>query len=170
MQEQFSINHDVLWDYLDGLLPNEEVAKVEQYLDSHPEWKSVLKSIQEERDALLSTSLDSVDPDFARTVMANWKAEMPAKAKNKPLDWGILGFALGFTLILGVPIIIFLGMAASSATPQSIALPDLQLEHWTTLLLSPTLHLSVLTLFALSLLQFISKYLLTQRRIQALSL
>ena len=77
MENNFLLTEDMLWDYADGFLPQEEKMQVDAYLRRHPEHQSMLDTILAEKKAFAALPMDRPKPGFTDRVMAAWVAEHP---------------------------------------------------------------------------------------------
>lgn len=98
------LNEDLLWDYADGFLPQEEKSRVDAYLKAHPEWQAKLDAIMAEKRAFSEQPLAHPDAGFAAGVLRAWAAEQaPVKQKDKGQDWILWSIALLFCAMIALP-------------------------------------------------------------------
>ena len=130
MENNFLLTEDMLWDYADGFLPQEEKMQVDAYLRRHPEHQSMLDTILAEKKAFAALPMDRPKPGFADRVMAAWVAEQsanPSLSSEKGKDWIIWLIAAVFGLFLITPVVVMVAGAMQLSPEQlpAIAIPEL---------------------------------------------
>jgi hypothetical protein len=100
--------NNLLWDYADGLLSEQEAEKIRLLLQENPAYQQQLNAILKEKEALSNVNLEWPKRSFADSVMAKWTMEQydarkAASAHKQPqADWilrAIGGLMAAFTII-----------------------------------------------------------------------
>lgn len=164
MENNFLLNDDLLWDYADGFLNDEEKIRVDAYLRQHPEWQERLEAILAEKRAFHATPLEKPKPGFSDRVMAAWAAETHASyaANAKGKDWIIYLISS----VLGLFICAAFVVAGMQAAPTNlpVEMPEMPTYDWSQIFGNQVLQLGLFFMLALITLKFVEKY-LEQRRV-----
>jgi anti-sigma factor RsiW len=174
MENHFLMTDDILWDYADGFLSNQEKLQVDAYLTQHPEWHVRLQAVLAEKRELSALPLEAPAPGFSDRVMAAWAAEHVAtKAAAKGDDWIVRLIAVVFGLFVLTPVVVMV-VAALRLSPEEapalelpqVALPTVSMEAW---LDSAFLQYGLLLAFVFIGLRFLDKVLRYQLAPRALA-
>ncbi len=167
---------DMLWDYVDGFLSDQDKKRVDAYLSRHPEWKTRLDIVLREKREMATLPLETPAPGFSDRVMAAWATEhLAAKAAAKGDDWIVRIIVVVFGLFVLTPVVAMVVAALQLSPEQTItpafempqvALPTVPLETW---LDSAFLQYGLVLAFALIGLRFLDKVLRHQFAPQALA-
>lgn len=163
----FLVTDELLWDYADGLLSQEEKQQLDMYLVQHPEHLVRLSYIQKEKMTLHTFGPESPRAGFADKVMATWVSEQMhqsatlAQKDRKvflfPLTLGILLVtALTYTLVIAIK-----GISVghfSIPKDQLPTIPTLSLSIITNFLTNTTVQMAIFTGFTLLLLVFAERF------------
>jgi hypothetical protein len=99
---------NLIWDYADGLLSEEEADKMRLLIQENPLYQQQLNAILLEKKELTKLPLELPERSFADNVMAVWTKEkyetqkVFSPQKNTQLDWvirSIFGALAAFTFI-----------------------------------------------------------------------
>lgn len=150
----FDINDDLLWDYADGLLSEDENRRLADYLNAHPEWVPRLQAIGAERRLLQSTPLEAPPAGFADQVLKAW-AEMQSPPVESA-DWIIRGIGLVFSLFILLPLGLFIAKGLQGNTTAGITLPEIPKVDWIGLLSHPILQYGLYFVFTMLALRLLS--------------
>ena len=168
MENKFILTDDLLWDYADGFLDGAEKARVDAYLQKHPEWQTRLQHILDEKQALAAMPLENPGPGFTDRVMAAWAAEQASVKTAGNKDWVIRLIVLAFAFFVLTPVMVMV-VAALQLGPvelPAIAWPELPATDWAGFLSGPILLNGLLLLAAVFSLQLLDKFLQHQKMTQ----
>lgn len=163
----FLVTDELLWDYADGLLSQEEKQQLDTYLVQHPEHLVRLKDIQREKMALHTFGPESPRAGFADKIMASWVSEqmdqstIVAQKDRKvllfPIALGVLLIsALASTLALAIK-----GLSSGTASlpkDQLPTIPTLSPSVMTDFITNTTVQMAVFTGFTLLFLVFAERF------------
>ncbi len=172
MENNFLLTDDMLWDYVDGFLEGSEKLQVEAYLQQHPAQRKRLESIQEEKRAFASLTLEKPAAGFADRVMAAWVSEQTLRvAPAKPRDWILLSIAgvIGFFLLVAFALVIAMAPeAAPLLTIPEQYVPTVPVIDWAMIFGSNIFRYGLILTLALFTLQILDKYLQQRHRLSGL--
>lgn len=169
MNNHFLLTDDMLWDYADGLLPEDMRLQVDAYLQQHPEHRGRLSAIQAEKNAWSALPLEKPNKGFADRVMAAWVSEQAAvkiKAVAKPdrILSAIAGVFLVFLLI-----VLVLTIMAAPYIPVNVPtayIPQMPAYDFVGFFGNPALRYGLMLLVAYLGLQILEKYLQQRKRLE----
>lgn len=172
MDNHFLMNEDILWDYVDGLLSNDDRHKVEAYILQHPEWKHRAEALLQEKRALFAIPMERPDRGFADRVMAAWTAEQVHQTSlatsAQKTDWILYAIAGTFSLFIIAPVVLMIITAMQSAPIEvpAVNIPTLSVGDWSRIFDHPVFQVGLAAAFALLLVVALEKY-LHQKQITA---
>jgi anti-sigma factor RsiW len=161
-QENF-LNDDLLWDYADGLLSEEQRMQVDALLRLQPEAQLRLDAILAEMRALKALPLGKPDAGFADRVMVAWVGEQAlGRAQKRGNDWIIWAVSLVFSLVVLFTIISMLYSLiayGSPELPETVSVPELPQYDLTGVLTHPLFRYGSLLLMSVLFLRLLDKFL-----------
>jgi anti-sigma factor RsiW len=122
MEKNFKLTNEILWDYADGFLNEEDKLRVDAYLRQNPAKQTQLDGILSEKCSFSTLPLEKPNAGFTQQVMSAWTAEQtdkkaPVNVKAIERDWVLWGIAAAFGLIIVLPFLL-----SPSAAPSTITL------------------------------------------------
>lgn len=164
MENNFLLTEDMLWDYADGFLPQEEKMQVDAYLRRHPEHQSRLDAILGEKNAFAALPMDRPKPGFADRVMAAWVVEQsanPSLSSEKGKDWIIYGIAaaMGFFILLPIVLLAISAPAISIDMIPAEYIPETPVIPWGKLFTSPAMRFGLPLTLLFFCFRFLDQYL-----------
>lgn len=161
-QENF-LNDDLLWDYADGLLSEEQRMQVDALLRLQPEAQLRLDAILAEMRALKALPLGKPDAGFADRVMAAWVGEQAlGRVQKRGNDWIVWSVSLVFSLVVLFTIFSMLYSLiayGSPELPETVSVPELPQYDLTGVLTHPLFRYGSLLLMSVLFLRLLDKFL-----------
>lgn len=158
------VNEELLWDYADGLLADDQRVQVEAWLLQHPEGQQLVEQIRAEKRALFEVPLEKPNGGFADRVMAAWAMEQVhaqgAKAVTRHKDWVIYGIAGVFGLFILTPIVALIVTLIQTqfeapALPVDYTMPTV---NWELVFGNSAFHYAAYLMLTFLLLRFAEKF------------
>ena len=173
MENNFLLTEDMLWDYADGFLAQEDKMKVDAYLRQYPEQQARLDVILNEKRGFAALPLERPKAGFADRVMAAWVAEQtgsPSVAPDKGKDWIIycIAAAMGFFILL--PIVLIAISAPANATDIIPAeyMPQAPVVPWGKIFTGPVMRFGLPLTLLFFCFRFLDQYLQQKKMLERL--
>ena len=171
MENNFLLTEDMLWDYVDDLLNEEDRRMVESYLSQHADQRARVDHIRQEKMALSALPFEKPDRLFADRVLAAWAGEQvqtfAATAPPARRDWVVHAIAASLGVFLLAPLMVLVVVAFQAAPAVPVQLPTVKypsVDEFSALMSNQALQFGLIAVPVILSLFLLDKY-LHQRRV-----
>jgi hypothetical protein len=153
------ITEDILWDFADQLLPNDQQKEIEILIANDPALQKQLDAILQQKTLFSSTEMEQPNVDFSSTLLEKWAIEQETQTvENTQLSGSFSLLKIIFTsfVFMSIGLIYFTFSQNTVSEPLPIEIPNIEIP-WS------KMYFILVSILALLSVRFIEKWIVFRR-------